>query len=161
MGNQPLTKDHGAPLRLYIPNRFGMKNPKWILKIEAVDEDYLGFWQSRGWSESSIVKTTSVIDTIQTDSGALALLGGIAFAGARGIQSVEWRIDDGSWMTAELDRPLSQFSWVLWRASAEMPPGEHKITVRSIDGDGEIQIEKKSNSHPNGATGYHSKIITV
>ena len=129
--------------------------------LEAIDTDYLGFWQQRGWSERGIVQTTSVIDTIQSESGVQALLGGIAFAGARGIQSVEWQVDEGPWMTAEIDRPLSQFSWVLWRASAELPPGEHKITVRAIDGKGEIQIEKKSKTHPNGATGYHSKIITI
>jgi hypothetical protein len=161
MGNQPLTKSHGSPLRLYTPNRFGIKNPKWLIKIEAIDTDYLGFWQQRGWSESGIIKTTSVIDTIQTGSSVQTLVGGIAFAGARGIQSVEWRVDEGPWRTAEIDRPLSQLTWVLWRASAELSPGEHEITVRTIDGGGEIQTAIESNTHPNGATGYHSKTITV
>jgi hypothetical protein len=161
MGNQPLTKSHGSPLRLYTPNRFGIKNPKWLIKIEAIDTDYLGFWQQRGWSESGIIKTTSVVDTIQTDSGIQAQVGGIAFAGARGIQGVEWWVDEGPWMTAEIDRPLSQLTWVLWRGLAELSPGEHKITVRAIDDSGEIQTEKESKTHPNGATGYHSKTITV
>jgi len=161
MGNQALTKKHGAPLRLYTPNRFGIKNPKWIIKIEAIDSDYLGFWQQRGWSESGIVKTTTVIDTIQTDSKHQTLIGGIAFAGARGIRSVEYRIDEGQWNTAEIDRPLSQLSWVLWRASEELTSGGHEITVRAIDGDGNLQTAKSSNTHPNGATGYHSKRITI
>jgi hypothetical protein len=161
MGNQPLTKSHGAPLRLYTPNRFGIKNPKWLIKIEAIDTDYLGFWQQRGWSESGIIKTTSVIDTVLTDSGVQTQVGGIAFAGARGIQVVEWRVDEGPWMTAEIDRSLSNLTWVLWRDSAELSPGEHEITVRAIDGSGEVQTEKESKTHPNGATGYHSKKVTV
>jgi hypothetical protein len=161
MGNQPLTKNHGAPLRLYTPDRFGIKNPKWIIKIEAIDTDYLGFWQQRGWSESGFIKTTTVIDTIQTDSEAQTLIGGIAFAGARGIESVEFRVDQGPWVTAETDRPLSQLTWVLWRASVDLPPGEHEITVRAIDSQGEVQTEKQSRTHPNGATGYHSKKINI
>lgn len=161
MGNQPLTRSHGAPLRLYTPNRFGIKNPKWLIKIEAIDSDYLGFWQQRGWSESGLIKTTSVIDTIVSDSGVQTQVGGIAFSGARGIQGVEWRVDEGPWMTAEIDRPLSNLTWVLWRGSAEISPGEHRITVRAIDGSGGVQTERRSSSHPNGATGYHSKKITI
>ena len=161
MGNQPLTKSHGAPLRLYTPNRFGIKNPKWLIKIEAIDTDYLGFWQQRGWSESGIIKTTSVIDTVLTDSGIQTQVGGIAFAGSREIQGVEWRVDEGPWMTAEIDRPLSNLTWVLWRAAIELPPGDHKITVRAVDGEGNVQTAKKSTSLPNGATGHHSIRISI
>jgi hypothetical protein len=161
MGNQALTKVHGAPLRLYTPNRFGIKNPKWLIKIEAIDTNYQGFWQQRGWSESGFVKTTTVIDTIQTGSGNQTLVGGIAFAGARGIQSVELRVNEGEWRIVDSDRPLSPLTWVLWRASLDLPSGEHEITVRAIDGKGEIQTERKSSTHPNGATGYHSKTITI
>ena len=161
MGNQALTESHGAPLRLYTPDRFGIKNPKWLIKIEAIDTDYQGFWQQRGWSQSGFVKTTTVIDTLQTDSSNQTLVGGIAFAGARGIQSVELRVDKGDWRLVDLDRSLSPLSWVLWRFSLELPPGEHEITVRAIDGEGEVQTERGSNTHPNGATGYHSKTITI
>jgi hypothetical protein len=89
------------------------------------------------------------------------LVGGIAFAGARGIQSVELRVNEGEWRIVDSDRPLSPLTWVLWRASLDLPSGEHEITVRAIDGEGEIQTERKSSTHPNGATGYHSKTITI
>jgi hypothetical protein len=161
MGNQPLTKTHGSPLRLYTPNRFGIKNPKWLIKIEAIDTDYQGFWQQRGWTESGIVKTTTVIDTIQTDENNQTLVGGIAFAGARGIQSVELRVNEGEWIPVDLDRALSSLTWVLWRTSLELPPGDHEITVRAIDGKGEVQTERRSGTHLNGATGHHSTSITI
>ena len=161
MGGQPLTRPHGSPLRLYTPGRYGIKSPKWIIKIEAIDSDYKGFWQKRGWTESGLVKSTSVIDTTQNQSEGLVLVGGIAFAGARGIQGVELRVDDSEWIAAELDRPLSQLTWVLWRSALELSPGEYTITVRSIDGDGNIQTEKRSNTHPHGATGHHSIRITI
>ena len=33
----PLLAEHGFPLRIYIPNLYGMKQPKWIEFIEATD----------------------------------------------------------------------------------------------------------------------------
>lgn len=161
MGSQPLTREHGFPLRLYTPDRFGMKNPKWIIKIEAVAEDYFGFWEQRGWSEAAWVQTTSVIDAIQGSGSRIVEVGGIAFAGARGIQRVEVRVDEGEWVTAELNRPLSSLTWVLWRMQVEVSPGRHRLTVRAINGNGVVQTEERRPTHPDGATGYHSKTITI
>src|SRR3990172_5796238 len=36
MNGEPLPPEHGFPLRVYIPNRYGMKQPKWIENIELV-----------------------------------------------------------------------------------------------------------------------------
>ncbi len=60
----PLTKDHGFPLRIYIPDRYGMKQPKWIDSIEVMDEWEAGYWVTRGWDKEALMKATSVIDTI-------------------------------------------------------------------------------------------------
>ena len=161
MGNQPVTRPHGSPLRVYTPGRYGIKNPKWIIKIEALDSDYKGFWQQRGWTESGLVKSTSVIDTTQVSPDNLVMVGGIAFAGARGVQIVELSVDDGEWVEAELDRPLSHLTWVLWRAALDLAAGEHKISVRSIDGEGNVQTAQTSPTQPNGATGHHSVSIKI
>jgi DMSO/TMAO reductase YedYZ molybdopterin-dependent catalytic subunit len=161
MGNQPLASEHGAPLRLYTPNRFGMKNPKWIIKIEAISQDYFGYWEQRGWSEQAFVKTASVIDTVKTLSNGNVEAGGVAFAGARGIQKVELQIDDGSWFPVELNRALSPLTWVLWRASFQMPPGQHQLTVRATDGSGELQTPEREGTYPNGATGYHNLSVNI
>jgi len=55
----PLPVDHGFPLRVWIPDRYGMKQPKWITSIEVVDEYQEGYWVARGWDEIAQVKTTS------------------------------------------------------------------------------------------------------
>ena len=159
MGNQPLTKNHGAPIRLYTPGKYGMKSLKWIIKIEAIDHDYQGYWQQQGWSDDAEVKTTSVIDTIQTNQDGDSKLGGIAYAGARGIKSVELKVNDKEWIPAELLKHLSPMTWVLWIAELEIPSGESKVTVRAIDGDGNMQTEKSAAPHPDGASGYHSLTI--
>lgn len=49
---------HGYPLRVFIPSHYGMKQPKWITKIEAIDQEGAGYWVDRGWSEDAIPKTT-------------------------------------------------------------------------------------------------------
>jgi hypothetical protein len=161
MDNQPLTQEHGAPLRLYTPDRFGMKNPKWIIKIEAINEDYLGYWEKRGWSEQAWVQATSVIDATQTEDQGQIQVGGIAFAGARGIEAVQVRLDQGDWVPAELDDVLSPLTWVLWRATLPYSPGAHELTVRATDGTGALQTAERRNTHPDGATGYHTITISI
>jgi DMSO/TMAO reductase YedYZ molybdopterin-dependent catalytic subunit len=45
-----LPKDHGYPLRLVVPDKTGYKWVKWVIKIEVVDYEYEGYWESRGYS---------------------------------------------------------------------------------------------------------------
>ena len=47
MNGQPLPVEHGYPLRIYIPNRFGMKQPKWITSLEVIDHEATGYWVER------------------------------------------------------------------------------------------------------------------
>ena len=53
MNGETLQTDHGFPLRIYIPNRYGMKQPKWITKITAIDHEGSGYWVDRGWSKTA------------------------------------------------------------------------------------------------------------
>jgi DMSO/TMAO reductase YedYZ molybdopterin-dependent catalytic subunit len=63
----PLAAGHGFPLRIYIPDRYGMKQPKWIESIEAIDPWEPGFWVKRGWDKEARMKATSAIDAIATN----------------------------------------------------------------------------------------------
>ena len=47
-----LGKDHGGPLRLVIPSRYGWKSAKWVNGIEALAEDAPGFWEQRGYNNN-------------------------------------------------------------------------------------------------------------
>jgi DMSO/TMAO reductase YedYZ molybdopterin-dependent catalytic subunit len=159
----PLPVDHGFPLRIWYPDRFGMKQPKWITAIEVVDEYREGYWVERGWDEVARVKTTSVIDTVAVDAiiengdQRLVPIGGIAFSGARGISKVEVRVDGGAWEPAKLRTPLSETTWIIWRYEWPFEDGEHTFEVRSAEGDGTPQIEEQGDNRPSGATGIHSR----
>jgi len=147
----PLPVEHGFPLRLYVPNLYGMKQPKWIVSMEAVDRWQPGYWVTRGWDREGKVAVGSAIDVIEPMAASVGVeLGGIAFAGARGISRVEVRADDGGWQPADLRDPLSAVTWVLWRARLKTGPGEHTFAVRAFDADGRQQDG-----------GFHTKRLEV
>ncbi len=154
-----LPVDHGFPLRIYIPNRYGMKQPKWITSIEAIDHNGPGYWVERGWSLTAFPQIISVIDTVAKDkveNGRIPI-GGIAWAGDRGIKKVEVQVDGGDWVEAVLRTPpLSPLTWVQWRYDWPSKPGSHKFTVRATDGTGTLQNPTSVDTYPDGATGYHS-----
>ena len=50
---EPLTPEHGAPLRAVIPDRYAWKSVKWLRGIEFLEEDRPGFWESFGYSNSA------------------------------------------------------------------------------------------------------------
>jgi hypothetical protein len=147
----PLPVEHGFPLRLYVPDLYGMKQPKWIVSMEAVDRWQPGYWVTRGWDREGKVAVGSAIDVIEPMAASVGVeLGGIAFAGARGISRVEVRADDGGWQPADLRDPLSAVTWVLWRARLKTGPGEHTFAVRAFDADGRQQDG-----------GFHTKRLEV
>jgi DMSO/TMAO reductase YedYZ molybdopterin-dependent catalytic subunit len=141
-----LPVEHGRPLRLYIPDRYGMKQPKWIVSLDGLDHWEAGYWVSRGWDREGRVKATAAIDVVAvdrqvTDTGdrRLVPVGGIASAGARGVSRVEVQVDAGEWHVAELREPLSDTTWVLWRIEVPIPPGEHTLSARCFERDGTPQ----------------------
>lgn len=166
MNGEPLPTEHGFPLRVYIPNRYGMKQPKWITRMEAVDADTkAGYWVVRGWDEEAYAKATSVIDTIYVDSTttpATVQVGGIAWAGERGISKVEVQVDDAEWAEATLiNPPLSPLAWVQWRYDWPYAAGEHIFKVRSYETDGSMQVTDLGSARPSGATGVHARKVNL
>ena len=160
--NQPLKQKHGFPLRIYIPDRYGMKQPKWIESIEFVDAWEEGYWVRRGWSVEAMVNTVSVVDVAATNSIVqegdeyIVPIGGIAYAGAKQISGVEISVNDGDWQAAQLRQPLSELTWVIWRYDWRFAEGDHRIAVRAYDGDGSLQSLENRGTRPDGATGVHS-----
>ncbi len=161
MNGQPLPRSHGFPVRLIVPGYFGLKSVKWLTRIEPVAIDFTGYWQGRGWTDVPIVKTMSRIDT-PAPSARVPLapleVGGIAFAGTRGIQSVEIRTDDTPWTPVErISAPLGESTWVIWTTMlTPQEAGRVKLYVRATDGEGNVQTEERTATIPTGATGHHS-----
>ena len=162
--DQPLKQKHGFPLRIYIPNRYGMKQPKWIVSMEFVDTWEEGYWVRRGWSQEAIVNTVSVVDTVAVDSISqteegdyIVPIGGIAYASAEGISKVEVSVNSGEWQEAQLRTPLSELTWVIWRYDWTFEEGTFEFAVRAYDQNGDLQSTTERGTRPDGATGIHSQ----
>ncbi len=46
---EPLSAEHGFPLRLVVPHLYAWKGPKWARGVEYLTEDRRGFWEERGY----------------------------------------------------------------------------------------------------------------
>jgi DMSO/TMAO reductase YedYZ molybdopterin-dependent catalytic subunit len=46
---EPLTPDHGGPVRLMVPSRYFWKSAKWLTALELLDHDEPGFWERYGY----------------------------------------------------------------------------------------------------------------
>jgi len=50
---EPLSPEHGYPLRAIVPKRYAWKGAKWIRAVEFMSADRLGFWEKYGYSNSA------------------------------------------------------------------------------------------------------------
>jgi DMSO/TMAO reductase YedYZ molybdopterin-dependent catalytic subunit len=162
----PLPPAHGYPARVLVPGHYGMKGPKWLASIDIVDHESGGYWEQQGWDHNAVVKTTSRID-MPRDGDIVSLgainVAGVAYAGNRGISKVEYSTDrGGSWSAATLATPLSNLTWVLWRAAwTPGSEGSYTLMVRATDGAGALQSSGSAPSYPGGASGLHTIRIDV
>jgi len=169
MNDEILSRDHGYPLRAIVPGIYGMKNVKWIKRIEVVDNDYKGHWEKQGWSDSAVIKLMSRIDAPLDETRITQipyLIAGIAYGGLHGVSNVEISTDRGkSWDTTETKDPLSKYAWTLWTYKWEPGSnGKYEISVRATDKEGNVQKQGNVISRrvfPGGADGIHSITVDV
>ncbi len=162
---EPLPVIHGFPARLVISGLYGyVSATKWLSNIRLDTWDnFDGYWIPRGWSKLGPIKTQSRIDVPSrrdVEAGPQAIAG-VAWAGERGIDRVEVRIDDGDWQVCTLGEEMARTSWRQWKLDWDAQPGRHVIQVRATDGDGQVQTSDLANVAPNGATGHHTIGVTV
>ncbi|MEE8125932.1 MAG: molybdopterin-dependent oxidoreductase [Nitrospirales bacterium] len=166
MNGEKLPKDHGYPVRLIVPGLYGIKNVKWITEIEVYNGDHKGYWQQKGWTDDGTIHIFSRVDSpghYQSLPGLQHRLRGVAFGGPETIREVQLSFDqEKSWVTAELEPPLSPYTWVIWNYDWTAPQtGKHMVAVRAIDAQGKVQTSEITRPQPDGATGLHSIVLDV
>jgi DMSO/TMAO reductase YedYZ molybdopterin-dependent catalytic subunit len=55
MDGEPLSRPHGAPVRVVIPEMYGYKGVKWLTKIELLDHQPTGYWEGLGYDQDAWV----------------------------------------------------------------------------------------------------------
>ncbi|WP_245990668.1 molybdopterin-dependent oxidoreductase [Streptomyces spongiicola] len=166
MNGEPLPFDHGFPVRMVVPGLYGYVSAcKWVEDIELTTFDaYDPYWVRRKWARRAPVKTQSRIDTpkpFARPAPGTVMVAGVAWAQHRGIDRVEVRVDDGPWRPADLAAEHTSDTWRQWSLAWKAVPGTHTLTVRATDRTGETQTERRARTMPDGATGWHSVVVTV
>ena len=169
MNGEPLPSKHGFPLRLINPGHYGQKMPKWITRIELIDEEYLGYWESKPenkpfkWSDEAVATVNSRIDaplsvwddvkdpanggvsvvlqTLRGVEGSPFIIHGIAMAGERTVESVRVSTNGGrAWHEAQITTQRLPNIWVTWAYEWALPAsGEYEIVARATDSEGDSQ----------------------
>ncbi len=166
MNGEPLPFTHGFPVRMLVPGLYGYVSAcKWIEDIELTTFDaFDAYWVKRKWAREAPIKTQSRIDTPKPfgrPEAGTVMVAGVAWAQHRGIEKVEIRVDDGPWRPAQLAEQTTVDTWRQWSYPWRATPGGHTLTVRATDGTGETQTEERTGTVPDGASGWHSVVVTV
>lgn len=53
LDDKPLSPEHGGPLRLVVPKKYAYKSAKWVRKLRFTEKQKLGFWETRGYSNTA------------------------------------------------------------------------------------------------------------
>ncbi len=151
MNGRTLDGTHGFPIRLIVPRYYGFKHVKWIREIAFRSQPYIGTWPKMGYTKEPVIHTVSFIDRI-TPQGDRFRLGGIALSGHGGIRQVQIRAGEGEWIDAELEPPLSAYTWTRWKGA--VPDADAKVfQARAMDVTGQWQADEEGPLFPNGVKG--------
>jgi hypothetical protein len=142
MNGERLTPSHGAPARLLVPGKYGMKNLKWLREIAFVDTPHVSWWSTRGgWSEEAPYRPNTMIAVPREGSeiaaGESVLFLGTAYAGRDPVERVEISVDGGGWVDADLDYATGEPDiWVLWSFTWTAVQGDHTLQARCTTASG-------------------------
>ena len=163
MNGVPLPVAHGFPARVLLPGVYGMKQPRWLEKIEITARGVSGYWEKRGWCGVCDVRMTARIDAATAEADGNWLVTGMAYCGAQAVGLVEVSFDDGAtWRAATFTSERWPDAWATWEyAWRPARNGAHTLTARVLDSAGAGQSESSSSNFPAGATGLHRVTVKV
>jgi DMSO/TMAO reductase YedYZ molybdopterin-dependent catalytic subunit len=146
MNGESLPVHHGFPVRLIVPDWYGIASVKWLTEIEVVDHPFTGYyqadkyqyeWERDGVSRREPVtlqRVRSLITEPSPDapvaSGELAVRG-VAWSGAGPIDRVDVSIDGGPWQAATLVGDRHRHSWQWWELITRLDRSG-PVSIRSL-----------------------------
>jgi len=160
INGQPLTPQHGFPLRLIVPGWYGMAHVKWLRSITVMSGQFAGFQQAvayhhrvsdgdPGVAVERILPRALMIPPGVPDfmsrtrfvEPSRQVVTGRAWSGRAAVTDVEFSSDGGSsWSAAELESPVSPHAWRGWSCMWDATvPGEYELCARASDEAGNVQ----------------------
>ena len=160
MNGQPLPPQHGFPLRLVVPDWYGMTSVKWLKSIKAISEPFEGVQQTQLYLYKQSEEDPGTPVTRKNPHALMVppgipeyltrarylqagrtLVEGRAWSGFGPIERVEFSSDGGrTWEEAQLGEPVGRYAWVGWSYEWDATePGEYELCVRATDAAGNKQ----------------------
>jgi len=166
MNGGPLPRANGFPARMVVPGLYGFVSAcKWITKMTLTTyDDEQAYWTERDWAIDAPIKLSSRIDTPKglstTDSGKV-VIGGVAWSQNVGIDKVEVRIDGGGWKEAKLGPAVTDDYWRQWFLEWDAEPGQHFLSSRATNKDGDVQTDVRTGVFPEGSSGIQEIAVNI
>ncbi|XP_011871079.1 PREDICTED: sulfite oxidase-like [Vollenhovia emeryi] len=173
MNGEPLSKDHGFPIRVIVPGVVGARNVKWLSKIIVSKEespsqwqqgDYKGFSPSTDWdnvdfSKSPAIQEMPVIsaicdpqnsDVVEIKNGKIQVKGYAWSGGGRKIIRIDVTNDKGkTWHTADFTEDLEAkqgryWSWTLWNVELPVSKNSKEVEIWAKAVDSAYNVQPES-----------------
>jgi DMSO/TMAO reductase YedYZ molybdopterin-dependent catalytic subunit len=166
MNGGPLPREHGFPVRMVVPGLYGFVSAcKWISRMTLTTYDaQQAYWTERDWVVDAPIKLSSRIDTprpLSESPAGKVVVGGVAWAQHVGIEKVEVRIDGEAWQPARLGPQVNDDYWRQWWFEWDAEPGQHFLSCRATNKDGEVQTPVRMRPFPEGSSGVQEIAVTV
>ncbi len=159
MNGQPLTPEHGFPLRVVAPGWAGDSWVKWLQHIEVLDHDFDGFWMKTAYRHPShpvapgaavdakdmIPVTDLNVKSVIASPGdwvkpGLVSVQGVAWSNGSPVAKVEISDDAGkTWQSAKLGGGGTKYGFRRWACSWKAAEGQHALIARATDAAGRTQ----------------------
>lgn len=166
MNGEALPREHGFPVRMVIPGLYGFVSAtKWVTKLTLTTYDEQeAYWTERKWATDAPIKISSRIDTpapLSNSESGRRFIGGIAWAQGVGIEGVEVSIDGGEWQDATLGADAGNDYWRQWYLEWDAKPGQHFLSSRATNKDGDVQTDVRMSPFPEGSSGIQNISVNI
>jgi sulfite oxidase len=161
LNGEPLTPQHGFPLRAVVPGWIGARSVKWLGKILARESPSRNYFQESAYrvqrqadpanprdvtagDELGAVPLNAVIleplDADVVPAGLVHIRGWAIGSGGADVTQMEVSCDEGrTWTEGRLTARGTEWTWSLWEASVHLDPGTHTVIARASDAAGAEQ----------------------
>ncbi|MGA2697384.1 MAG: sulfite oxidase [Terriglobales bacterium] len=161
MNDEPLSENHGFPVRALVPGWVGAASCKWLTEIKILEKEFEGNFMKPGYRfpnhpgkpgeainpddthplTSLVVKSLIALPDNATLTGRSHKIQGTAWAGEADIVKVEISTDGGStWKSAKFGHEKAKYAWRSWSFAWKAPkPGDYTILSRATDSQGHTQ----------------------
>jgi len=158
MNDQPLTPEHGFPLRCVVPGYIGARSVKWLTRIVLSDRPSPNRYvavaykvvQSDDPQEAAAAEPIYAMpvnaaicipgDGQQLPAGKVRVAGYALPSGLEEavLTAVELSVDGGrTWQSVQRHGPSRPATWQLWSWEGHLPTGRHELVVRARDSRGQ------------------------